>query len=965
MDLSYFIRQITEGYIDTPDKGDYTPTAVIGLGGTGCRSLRYFKDFLVRHKERLVPILGIDTDDTENGKLPGLPVLDDSELLILHSNEAVSALERARAGVAEDQYILDFLPDEAPPHHGLHAWVRGKIGNQTGAGQFRRAGKLLLLANALAQRSVESRLEDLSRELAGLGEAVRERHQGVGIRDEIRIYVVSSVCGGSGAGMLLDFLALLRQTLPNDNVSVYVVGILPGKLLDRKLTDRTKEGPQTRAIAVGVLRELQPFLMGAAQNHVFKFPGNREFQLGTQNLVSATYLIDHETTTGRPVDAYSELWRSAAVFLYSQTAGGIADEHAAGVINQPLPPNYAAADKPPVFHAFGVSAIEIPVKKLIEYSLRRDFDTVLSAWMGSPKSDGKCGDSSAAFLNGVGAGTPDALRSTLTPVIPEKDYLTDDALRKQVMGMWDAQFLGEAHQSMNSFPAALLDYDPKFEERLEQLGQRFRSTLEKDTIFWLSLGRDSAAETLLKVGAQLKKWKETNSAETKSAAAELDALPRELSRKEKWINRIDLWLDRGLRTNYIKLVQRKLDLETRLRADQSIQRFLREAIREVNSTKNRISEFGSLLENTGEDNREALDTLGRDDAQSHVVQSSLDGDQLENWYEQNRWPGGDLSINLNKLSLDDFLSEALKGAFAHYDGKIRAENLVNAAYTDPSIKNRVLATAIACEPLMGMTADRPARNQMSPQNYLIGTIAEKSELHDEFKTIAGGDDVSVLNHPNRLMVINVQTIHGFGAGHWKGLSMANEPYQNDQWLYHTISNSQLADLPPLVRPTRERSLVAYQFAIAWAMEGIRVAGSHYYLNIAQLDTADFPKFGYLSFRKLEGADDEFPASVALVDSGLVSQAPKARTRPDSDYRFGNGLENAFKEFQSPELSNFRGELDQLVMEAQSTLGINAFRDQLKSFADSCLESQRTGADGERREILDELIQALRDNGGAG
>jgi len=252
-------QNLVGGLYPAAEKGTYAPTLVIGLGGTGIKALRYLKSALSRLAASSVELLGIDSDDGENAKFPALPRLSETELIILDQATATNVLARAEAGESDSQHVNQYLPDQAPPLTALHAEVRKKIAAQKGAGQFRRAGRLLFQANTNGGANAAARFSTVRQRMQGLSTRIEQKREGLQIAPGARIFVVTSLAGGTGAGVLLDCVALLRAQFTGEQDTITAFCLLPGELLDRELYNPLQEKKVTRGNAIALLRELIAF----------------------------------------------------------------------------------------------------------------------------------------------------------------------------------------------------------------------------------------------------------------------------------------------------------------------------------------------------------------------------------------------------------------------------------------------------------------------------------------------------------------------------------------------------------------------------------------------------------------------------------------------------------------------------------------------------------------------------------
>ena len=224
---------IDRGIIATDvDKGtleltttEFMPTIIIGLGGTG-------KEVLLRTRRQFVEKYGSLSDfptvsylyiDTDNAPPEESGLARERDYLINEIDFQPSEKIFNPVNPSEYIYRINELPHIKP-------WLNttGEIGNlgtmNTGAGQIRPAARLAFYHNfdeiTSKLLSAKSRITD-SRSI----NLVKEKHKIKNVNtDKINVYVVTSLSGGTGAGMFIDFGFLIRQLFRNQAVtSCYIV----------------------------------------------------------------------------------------------------------------------------------------------------------------------------------------------------------------------------------------------------------------------------------------------------------------------------------------------------------------------------------------------------------------------------------------------------------------------------------------------------------------------------------------------------------------------------------------------------------------------------------------------------------------------------------------------------------------------------------------------------------------------
>lgn len=221
-----------------------TPTLLIGLGGTGGEVIRKIKAKNRRAFDIRVPLfqyLVIDTEPLHN--LPGQEPLEEHEYVSLGGyNPNVVAHEL-------DNYPL--IKEWWPYPERLPSSVN------FGAGLLRAVGRLSLFVRH------NEYIDKLEGKMATM-EAIRSeewlREQGYEVlADTRRVYIVTSLCGGTGSGILLDVTYRIRHMLRNrQNVTISGILILP-TAFDEVLKNPLQE-ERVRANAYAALMELDHFV---------------------------------------------------------------------------------------------------------------------------------------------------------------------------------------------------------------------------------------------------------------------------------------------------------------------------------------------------------------------------------------------------------------------------------------------------------------------------------------------------------------------------------------------------------------------------------------------------------------------------------------------------------------------------------------------------------------------------------
>lgn len=173
------------------------PAVVIGLGGTGVKTITYLKKILQEQAEdsaKFVRFLAIDIDELK-GEVPSASLFGENIRLDPEKNEFLRITDQTRGSEARNiPSIASWFPEEGYKYLPL----------TEGARQAKPIGRLGFY---LSHDDLALRLHRLSDKF--VTPQVLEEFPGIKA-GELNIYVVSSICGGTGAGLFLDIAYELR-----------------------------------------------------------------------------------------------------------------------------------------------------------------------------------------------------------------------------------------------------------------------------------------------------------------------------------------------------------------------------------------------------------------------------------------------------------------------------------------------------------------------------------------------------------------------------------------------------------------------------------------------------------------------------------------------------------------------------------------------------------------------------------
>ncbi len=309
---------------------------VAGLGGTGVEALLQLKLLFAGEVPPHIGLFGVDTEAPKELANAALNELEFARLVVSDLTDVLRNPENA--------HLLEWFPgiSSFPIHSVIH-----------GAAQIRSVGRLALHAQAshfLKQlRNCISRLTDRGR--------LREMSKSESIDDQgsIEVYVLASLCGGTGSGITLDVARLIREELRDaPGVRIFGVLLLPGAFRHLPGTAMV----QTNAYAA--LKELEYLSEGEADINI-RFGQNYSLRID-RSPFDQVFLID---SIGESFDTESniqQLGRQMAWLPYLMASSGFG-AHVRGILHN-LIPQLQVQDpihgKRAIYASFGVASLEIP-----------------------------------------------------------------------------------------------------------------------------------------------------------------------------------------------------------------------------------------------------------------------------------------------------------------------------------------------------------------------------------------------------------------------------------------------------------------------------------------------------------------------------------------------------------------------------------------------------------------------------
>lgn len=341
------------------------PSLIVGCGGTGISVLRHLKRRVrlswggdaLNPMPEMIQLYGMDTVSYSNRQ--DQEFLSPNEYGFMGGFDPLELI-RDQQGYRSIAEWWDFREDELPG---------GLI--HLGARQIRALGRLAFYyAYPEVWRAIKDKL-DLINQVSAATQAVRAGYSVPLDTSSRQVFVVSSICGGTGAGCFIDVAARIRAE-KRTGLKLIAVLVLPSAF-ERELPSQ-RQIDRTRANAYAAIKELDAFwyskdergqpVQPRPQYRRFgvTFPGDTQKTELLHALFDEVYLVGREGR-GRALESIEDVTQLIGHFLHLNTIHNIAG---------PLGEGTANFDRTLQFYSsFAVGALSLPDRKLADslYSL--------------------------------------------------------------------------------------------------------------------------------------------------------------------------------------------------------------------------------------------------------------------------------------------------------------------------------------------------------------------------------------------------------------------------------------------------------------------------------------------------------------------------------------------------------------------------------------------------------------------
>jgi hypothetical protein len=331
----------------------YRPTLVIGLGGTGLTVVRKLKRRLRRYFRQeeldIFQFLVFDTTAEDVG--------EDEEALAPGEFEYLPAFDAAELirHLESSPYIADWWPGW--PERPYRPTFSG-----TGAGRVRAVGRLVLFnyLNDVILPRIEDKIDKTVEINAQHGRGATS----------IKVYIVCSLAGGTGSGMVLDIAHLARLLGLQRQPTVFVTGVL---VLDEAFRAKAKSSNtlnEFRANTYAALREINHF----SSVRLFREQYNATFNTGKlpqgYRPFDVCYLLGLHNSQGQALEDLDNLTEMIASEMMLEIASPLAGGTTNILDNVRANDRFIAA-QPSAFSSFALTSLVYPLSGIASWCALR------------------------------------------------------------------------------------------------------------------------------------------------------------------------------------------------------------------------------------------------------------------------------------------------------------------------------------------------------------------------------------------------------------------------------------------------------------------------------------------------------------------------------------------------------------------------------------------------------------------
>jgi predicted house-cleaning noncanonical NTP pyrophosphatase (MazG superfamily) len=372
--MAVTIRALEElaGQLQLAEQVEVAPTLVIGLGGSGTWTARRLKKLMQQRYGKDIPLirfLFLDCDQGAFTSQPKLADVQDDEKVALFIRNPERIWQEVQEGIGERAKWRDWLPEQ------LNV---GILRHAIGAGGIRPVGRFALFASL---QEVWERLTSALRDILAIEQQLRmtlgdQAGRVVVHYSEPRIYIIGSLCGGTGSSIFLDIAVLvrhcLRQIAPDAQPSILGVFFLPSVFAgEPTLRSNIAFLSVLKANGYAALKELEHFCDGMAlqsQPFTFRYPLIGDVTVNAP-VYDEDFVVEDGTPDGRHLNSKEEVFemvaRSLLVDIGSPFGSRLRSARAnfETVLQMERCPQ---TGKVRLIHSLGMTSVAVPIAEIVK-----------------------------------------------------------------------------------------------------------------------------------------------------------------------------------------------------------------------------------------------------------------------------------------------------------------------------------------------------------------------------------------------------------------------------------------------------------------------------------------------------------------------------------------------------------------------------------------------------------------------
>jgi len=343
-----------------------TPTIIIGLGGTGYEAVIRLKKKFIDTFSKPVPVVRFLVFDTDVSADTPLQQTDETRI----KTDDTDKSEKYELTSAEYRHLtvenVGGILRNLEYHPQIASWFPADLNPgqiKTGANQIRAVGRLALFWNI---KEISDSIDKASREVCSIRSKTELIEEGIDVLDGLNVYVISSLCGGSGSGMFIDIAYLTRAIVNEAELSGILV--MPGAFnIDQQAS--------IEANTYAALKELDHFMdmasfkcsygKGVADVEIYDKPFDR------------CYLIDSWSEDNKNIEDRENVCAMIAETVFLEIASILGKSHRSVVDNIKYKLSSKVNGKITAYSSFGTSSIIFPVGRVLRACSYKFGETLL------------------------------------------------------------------------------------------------------------------------------------------------------------------------------------------------------------------------------------------------------------------------------------------------------------------------------------------------------------------------------------------------------------------------------------------------------------------------------------------------------------------------------------------------------------------------------------------------------------